>query len=117
MPRPRVRLELLTASSLDADTALASVDGDLVGRNVFDRLRPLDKRQEEGSWRVAGDIRFGDAADAAGFLQSIQDKWNGPLSAIMLAGSRATRHLCAHGEAEEWNCQSDPRAQFTERTK
>jgi hypothetical protein len=112
MSKHRVQCLLVAGNSADALTVRSSLETDLAGRDVFDSGLEVD------ALAVLCHARFELPADAGAFYDRIVDLWtSGTLRNRILAGSRASRHVCPHDEAAWYNCRDDARAAYTETVK
>lgn len=111
MPTPRLAIALTFPATFSAAIFQANVDAQVAARaaTVTANRRVLD---ETGRDMLIAELQFVfeiERDTLAEWLRARLGQTGGPTGTV-------STHRCAHGEADQWNCRDDPRAQFVETT-
>ena len=116
MARPRLQIEI-HAPQADLVWARDQVKDQLVGKDIHDRPRDWmvgSSQRYDGEKVVVGHIRLNSKAEALAVYNWIKDHWTAVKNRV--SGIKISAHVCPHDTGENWNCKTDPRSEYVERS-
>jgi hypothetical protein len=107
MSKPRIQLEAVIDTEAHADTIIAAITTQLIGKNIFESHNLARDVNDEGKPFLVFDCRFNSRIDRDDIKTWIRNQVKDhPVVKTWVQSVKLTTHLCTHGDIEVKNCKT-----------